>query len=80
MLNDEKIVEMIKYILLKQGKKVDNITLDSTLRDISFRSLDFAELCLRIEEEIGRELNFEGSELRAIVTVADVCKFIKNAI
>jgi len=80
MLSDEKIVEKIKYILLKQGKNVDNITLDSTLRDISFRSLDFAELCLRIEEEIGRELNFEASQLRTMVTVDDVCEFIKNAI
>jgi len=80
MIANEKIVEMIKYILSKQGKMVDDIKMESTLRDINFRSLDFAELCLRIEEETGRELNFEGIQFRAIVTVGDVCEFIQKAI
>jgi acyl carrier protein len=42
------------------------------LRDIPFRSLDFSELALRVEDEIGRELNFDAPGLRSIRTVSDV--------
>jgi len=42
------------------------------LADIGFRSLDFSELALRIEDEIGTELNFEAAGLRRIDTVGDV--------
>jgi acyl carrier protein len=45
---------------------------DAALRDINFRSLDFSELALRVEDEIGYELNFDAPELRSIRTVADV--------
>ncbi|HEY1487430.1 MAG TPA: acyl carrier protein [Micromonosporaceae bacterium] len=44
----------------------------TALRDIGFRSLDFSELALRVEDEIDRELNFDAPELRSIATVADV--------
>ena len=46
------------------------------LRDIGFRSLDFSELALRVEDEIGRELNFDAPGLRQIETVADVLEFL----
>lgn len=46
------------------------------LRDINFRSLDFSELALRVEDEIGRELNFDAPGLREIVTVGDVLDFL----
>jgi len=42
------------------------------LRDIGFRSLDFSELALRVEDEIDRELNFDAPGLRSVVTIGDV--------
>jgi acyl carrier protein len=46
------------------------------LRDIGFRSLDFSELALRVEDEIDRELNFDAPGLRSVVTVGDVLDLI----
>ncbi|ACF12838.1 acyl carrier protein [Chloroherpeton thalassium ATCC 35110] len=74
------ILSNIKQILERQGKAVEQLQEDSQLRDISFRSLDFSELCLRVEEEIGRELNFDAVVLRGIHTVKDVCNFIEKSI
>ena len=42
------------------------------LADIGFRSLDFSELALRVEDEIDEELNFDAIGLRQINTVGDV--------
>ena len=50
----------------------------ANLRDIGFRSLDFSELALRVEEEIGRELNFDAVGLRNITTVGDVLDLIEH--
>lgn len=80
MITRERIMEIASYILSKQGKIVENLSEFLELRAVGFRSLDFAELCLRIENEIGKELNFEGQELRSINTFADVCDFIIAAI
>ena len=52
---------------------------DTTLRDIGFRSLDFSELALRIEERIGRELNFDAAILRNVRTAEDVFRFFEIA-
>ena len=46
------------------------------LREIGFRSLDFSELALRVEDEIERELNFDAPGLRSINTVSDVLDLI----
>ena len=46
------------------------------LRDIGFRSLDFSELALRVEDEIDEELNFEAAGLRQIATVGDVLNLL----
>jgi acyl carrier protein len=52
---------------------------DSTaLRDIGFRSLDFSELALRVEDEIDEELNFEAAGLRQITTVGDVLDLLEE--
>ncbi|MEP6464548.1 MAG: acyl carrier protein [Frankiaceae bacterium] len=48
----------------------------ASLREINFRSLDFSELALRVEDEIGRELNFDAPGLREIATVGDVLEFL----
>ena len=42
----------------------------ANLEEIGFRSLDFSELALRVEDEIGEELNFDAPELRQIATVS----------
>ena len=51
----------------------------ASLRDLGFRSLDFSELALRVEDEVGYELNFDAPELRAITTVKDVLDFFAAA-
>lgn len=48
------------------------------LREIPFRSLDFSELALRVEDEIGRELNFDAPGLRSIRTVSDVLDLLEQ--
>ena len=58
-------------VLAGQGKELpDDDSVD--LRDIGFRSLDFSELALRIEDEIGEELNFDAAGLRQVQSVGDV--------
>ena len=46
------------------------------LRELGFRSLDFSELALAVEDEHGSELNFDAPQLRAISTVGDVLDFL----
>jgi len=48
------------------------------LREIPFRSLDFSELALRVEDEIGRELNFDAPGLRSVHTVGDVLDLLQT--
>jgi acyl carrier protein len=68
---------MMAEVLTKQGKSLPDD--DSTPLDaIGFRSLDFSELALRVEDEIGEELNFDAPGLRQIQTVSDVLDFIEK--
>jgi len=62
-------------VLAGQGKTLpeDDLT---DLRLIGFRSLDFSELALRVEDEVGVELNFDAPDLRRIGTVGDVLDFL----
>lgn len=46
------------------------------LSDVGFRSLDFSELALRVEDATGAELNFEAAGLRSIETVGDVLELL----
>lgn len=78
MISRDEIREFMNLILSRAG----NPTVDEealTLREIGFKSLDFAELALRVERRIGCEINFEGARLRAIVTVADALEFFEMA-
>ena len=50
----------------------------TALAEIGFRSLHFAELALRVEDEIGAELNFDAPRLREIQTVGDVVDFLQQ--
>jgi acyl carrier protein len=76
-LSREQIRSMMAEVLTKQGKSLPDD--DATALDvIGFRSLDFSELALRVEDEIGEELNFDAPGLRQIQTVSDVLDFIEK--
>lgn len=67
----ERARALMAEVLKMQGKTLpDDESAD--LRDIGFRSLDFSELALRVEDEAGSELNFDAAGLRRIQTVGDV--------
>ena len=74
-LTPAAVRSMMADVLAKQGKELpddDAAALDA----IGFRSLDFSDLALRVEDEVGDELNFDAPGLRSIRTVGDVLDFI----
>jgi acyl carrier protein len=73
-----QVAALMQQILKKQGRDA-TVAEDTVLRDVGFRSLDFSELALRIEQETGRELNFDAGRLRQIRTVGDVLDFFQEA-
>ena len=76
-LSKDDVRTMMGEVLEAQGKRLP--TDDSTpLTDLGFRSLDFSELALRVEDEVGTELNFDAPGLRSIETVADVLDFLEQ--
>ncbi|WOQ16759.1 phosphopantetheine-binding protein [Raineyella sp. W15-4] len=76
-LSRDQIRTMMAEVLANQGKALpadDAAALDA----IGFRSLDFSELALSVEDELGTELNFDAPGLRSITTVSDVLDFIEQ--
>lgn len=76
-LSRDQIRTMMAEVLANQGKALpadDAAALDT----IGFRSLDFSELALSVEDELGVELNFDAPGLRSITTVSDVLDFIEQ--
>lgn len=76
-LSRDQIRTMMAEVLANQGKALpadDAAALDT----IGFRSLDFSELALSVEDELGAELNFDAPGLRSITTVSDVLDFIEQ--
>lgn len=74
----ELVWTLMNEILTREGR--NQITDEGdTLRALGFRSLDFSELALRIEEALGHELNFDAPALRTIRTVSDVLAFFDEA-
>jgi len=67
----EQLRALMGEVLVAQGKSLPDDD-NARLGDIGFRSLDFSELALRVEDEIDDELNFGAAGLRQINTVADV--------
>jgi acyl carrier protein len=67
----------MEQVLTTQGKALPPDD-GANLRDVGFRSLDFSELALRVEDEIGAELNFDAPGLRRVATVGDVLDFIED--
>lgn len=74
-LSRAQVRSMMADVLTKQGKQLPDSD-DAALDEIGFRSLDFSELALRVEDELDDELNFDAPGLRAIRTVGDVLDFI----
>lgn len=71
----EDVRTMMAEVMRRQGKELPEGD-DAQLTEIGFRSLDFSELALRVEDEVGDELNFDAPGLRSIQTVGDVLDFI----
>ncbi|MFY0406852.1 phosphopantetheine-binding protein [Solicola sp. PLA-1-18] len=76
-LDKAAIRSLMADVLTTQGKTLPDDDAAS-LREIGFRSLDFSELALRVEDEVDKELNFEAAELRQIETVADVLALLEE--
>jgi acyl carrier protein len=76
-LTRPQIRELMGQVMKTQGKVLPEDD-GADLREIGFRSLDFSELALRVEDEIGEELNFDAPGLRRITTVGDVLEFIEQ--
>jgi acyl carrier protein len=74
-LSRDQIRSMMAEVLRAQGKELPADD-SANLEELGFRSLDFSELALRVEDEIGEELNFDAPELRQIATVGDVLDFL----
>jgi acyl carrier protein len=76
-LSRDQVREIMADVLVTQGKELpENDATD--LRELGFRSLDFSELALRVEDELGTELNFDAPGLRSIETVGDVLDFLEQ--
>lgn len=76
MTRDE-LRALMAEVMTTQGKTMPSDE-STPLRDIGFRSLDFSELALRVEDEVGREMNFDAPGLRQIATVGDVLDFLEQ--
>lgn len=74
-LSRDQVKEMMGEVLRRQSKELPESE-ETPLDEIGFRSLDFSELALRVEDEIDEELNFDAPGLRSIRTVGDVLDFI----
>ena len=70
-----RVRALMEQVLTTQGKALPADEC-ANLRDVGFRSLDFSELALRVEDEIGEELNFDAPGLRRVATVGDVLDLI----
>lgn len=76
-MDRDGIRALMAEVLTAQDKELPDD--DATdLREIGFQSLDFSELALRVEDEVGTELNFDAPELRRIATVGDVLDFLER--
>ncbi len=67
----DRLRALMGEILAAQGNELPADD-GALLADIGFRSLDFSELALRVEDEIDEELNFDALGLRQITTIGDV--------
>jgi acyl carrier protein len=76
VLEAESIMTELREMYARRGVDV-RADPDTELTELGFRSLDFSELALRLEERLGRELDFAGTELRRLATVGDVIDLLR---
>ncbi len=69
----EDIRALMEELARKNGGQVTDEAQE--LRTVPFRSIDFSELALHVEESLGREIVFDAQRLREIETVGDVLGF-----
>lgn len=74
-LSRDQVRTMMAEVMAKQGKELPADD-DAALDAIGFRSLDFSEVALKVEDELDTELNFDAPGLRSIRTVGDVLDLI----
>lgn len=67
-------LELLKTELAKKGVNVDNLNLDSTLKDLGMDSLDTIEVMVDIEEMLN--IAFSDDELAGAKNVKDVIDLI----
>jgi acyl carrier protein len=77
LVERDKVRQLMGEVMKAQGRSLPSDDA-ADLREIGFRSLDFSELALRVEDELGDELNFDAPGLRRITTVGDVLDFIEQ--
>ncbi len=79
-MTEQEIFEKIKAILVKEFEvDKDTITMESNLfKDLDFDSLDAIDLVVTLDKELGVELKTE--EMNSIITIKDVCDFVKSKI
>lgn len=70
------ILAIINHVMVKRGR-AEICEETQTTREVNFRSLDFSEVALRIEADIGGELVFDAATMRRIETVKDVLDFFE---
>jgi acyl carrier protein len=77
-LTTDEVLDELRAMYRRRGRD-DAIELDGDLAALGFRSLDFSELVLRLEDRLGRELNFSAAALRRVETVRDVVDFVRTS-
>jgi acyl carrier protein len=77
-MDRERVLETINLVLRNKGRGpvLDD---ETPMREAGLRSLDFSEVAVRLEDRLGRELNFEASAMRRIATIKDVLDFFVEA-
>ena len=77
-MDRHEVLDTINLVLANKGREA--VCDDETpMREAGLRSLDFSEVALRLEDILGRELNFEAAAMRRITTIKDVIDFFAQA-
>ena len=73
----EMIFEKITAIIIHHiGVNAEEITLSTTFEELGVDSLDTVEMVMKLEEELGIELEMEGQ----LETVGDLVKYVESKI
>jgi len=77
-MDRQRVLDTINMVLRNKGREAASDD-ETPMREAGLRSLDFSEVALRLEDVLGRELNFEASAMRRITTIRDVVDFFVHA-